>query len=148
MLVACNKQTPPTEGLYLGTFNGRCVVLEDTIHITRTVYIQINSSSNKELVFYHSENGESGIESVVQLDGKNIKGTIKSWVVRAWQHSPTTHISHIHKFIEIVGRWEKLGGEYVITGKFNSIYHFVSTAENINEEYTVEGSFIIKPNKD
>lgn len=147
-LTACNKQAPPTEGLYLGTFSGRCIVEEETISITRTVNIQIISTSSIELTFYHSENGDSGIESLVQLDGKNIIGTIKTWVVRSWQDSPSTHISHIHKYIDIEGRWEKLGGEYVITGKFNSIYHFVSTAANIDKEYPVEGSFIIKPNNE
>ena len=147
-LVACNKQAPPTEGLYLGTFSGFGIAEEDTIRITRIVNIQITSSNSKELLFYHSENGDSGIESTVQLDRKNIKGTIKSWTAVSWSDSPTTHISHINKFIDIEGRWEKLGGEYVITGKFKSIYHFVSTAENIDVEYPVEGSFTIKPAED
>ncbi len=148
LLAACVKQAPPTEGLYLGTFSGFRIAQEDTIRITRTVNIQITSSNSKELLFYHSENGDSGIESTVQLDGKNIKGTIKSWTAVSWSDSPTTHISHIDQYIDIEGRWEKLGGEYVITGKFNSIYHFVSTAANIDEESPVEGSFIIKPNNE
>ncbi len=148
LLAACVKQAPPTEGLYLGTFSGFGIAEEDTIRITRTVNIQITSSNSKELLFYHSENGDSGIESTVQLDGKNIKGTIKSWAAVSWSDSPTTHISHIDKYIDIEGRWEKLEGEYVITGKFKSIYHFVSTAANINEESPVEGSFIIKPNNE
>ncbi len=145
LLAACTKQAPPTEGFYLGTFSGRYIAEDETIRITRTVYIQITGSSNKELSLYHSENGDSGIESVVQLDGKNINGTIKSWVAVSWSDSPTTHISQIDKYIDIEGRWEKLEGEYVITGTFKSIYHFISTASNINEEYPVEGSFIIEP---
>jgi hypothetical protein len=148
LFTACIKQDPPIEGLYLGTFAGHCIVNDDAIKITRNVYIQIISSSDKELALYHSENGDSGLESVVQLDGKNINGTIKTWNSRGGYDETNSFYLITHKEIDITGRWEKLDGEYVITGGFKSIYHFASTAENIDEEYPVEGSFIIKPRQE
>lgn len=148
LFTACIKQDPPIEGLYLGTFAGRCIVNDDTIKITRTVYIQIISSSEKELALYHSENGDSGLESVVQMDGKNINGTIKTWNSRGGYDETNSFYLITHKDIDIIGRGEKLEGEDVITGGFESIYHYYHTGDSINTDFQVKGWFIIKPRKE
>ena len=145
---ACTKQAPPTEGLYLGTFSGRCILEEDTIRITRIVYIQIISTSDKELTFYHSENGDSGLESILQLDGKNIRGTIKTGTSRGGYDETNSFYLIAHKEIDITGRWEKLSGEYVITGGFESLYHYYHTFDSINADFPAKGTFIIQPRKE
>ncbi|KAF0132012.1 MAG: hypothetical protein FD155_536 [Bacteroidetes bacterium] len=146
LLIACKKQPPP-EGSYVGTFSGSYSKNGEYINRDRILYMRITSSSANELVFKHNERGDPAYESILELNGKTIHGLILTW----FSYSNTSGeglVGHTDKYIDIEGRWEKLGGEYVITGKFNSIYHFVSTAANIDEEYPVEGSFIIKPNNE
>lgn len=147
-LSSCTKQNFPGEGSFKGTFSGMYIKEGNVISHKRIINIVITESTDDHLLFINSESGASHQESELLKNGKDISGTIKSWAVASWQDSPTTHISHIDKYIDIEGRWEKLGGEYVITGHFKSLYNFVSTAENIDEEYPVEGSFIIKPNNE
>ncbi len=147
-LSSCTKQHFSGEGSFKGTFSGMYIKEGNVISHKRIINIVITESTDDHLLLINSESGASHQESELSKNGKDISGTIKSWAAVSWSDSPTTHISHIDKYIDIEGRWEKLGGEYVITGKFYSIYHFVSTAANIDEESPVEGSFIIKPNNE
>ena len=147
-LSSCTKQHFPGEGAFTGTITGSYIKEGDVISHKRIIYIVITESSDERLKLINSESGAWHQESELTQKGKDISGTIKSWADVSWHDSPTTHISHIDKYIDIEGRWEKLDGEYVITGHFKSLYNFVSTAANIDVEYPVEGSFTIKPAED
>ena len=147
-LSSCTKQHFPGEGAFTGTFSGSYTKEGHVIPHKRIIHIVITESSDDRLKLINSESGANHHESELTQKGKDISGTIKSWADVSWHDSPTTHISHIDKYTDIEGRWEKLDGEYMITGHFNSFYHFVSTAANIDMEYPVEGSFIIKPSKE
>lgn len=147
-LSSCTKQHFPGEGAFTGNFSGSYTKEGHVIPHKRIIHIVITESSDDRLKLINSESGANHHESELTQKGKDISGTIKSWADVSWHDSPTTHISHIDKYTDIEGRWEKLDGEYMITGHFNSFYHFVSTAANIDMEYPVEGSFIIKPSKE
>ena len=141
---ACKKNDLPPEGLYLGTFSG--IYSEDGVEktSTRLVDIQITETSKNELVLWHSEIGEFGHESILTKESHDISGTIATWASWATGND-TGHITYIYEYIDVVGRWEKQGNEYIVTGSFNYIYHFINTFESVDASYPVKGTFIIEP---